>query len=47
MDVDMWEHTTTQLNVSHLHEMGYFIIPPESGELASGLVGAGRLPDST
>lgn len=45
MDVDMWEHEATQENISTLRSRGYFIIPPESGELASGLVGAGRLPE--
>jgi len=45
MDVDMWEHTMTQSNVNRLRESGYFVLQPESGELASGLSGAGRLPD--
>lgn len=45
MDVDMWEHDATQQNVSVLKNRGCFIIPPETGELASGLVGAGRLPE--
>lgn len=45
MDVDMWENEATQQNVSILKGRGIFIIPPESGELASGLVGAGRLPE--
>jgi phosphopantothenoylcysteine decarboxylase/phosphopantothenate--cysteine ligase len=45
MDVDMWENDATQKNVSLLRGRGYFILPPGSGELASGLVGAGRLPE--
>lgn len=45
MDVDMWEHPATQANIALLKERGHFIIPPESGELASGLTGAGRLPE--
>ncbi|MEW5797612.1 MAG: bifunctional phosphopantothenoylcysteine decarboxylase/phosphopantothenate--cysteine ligase CoaBC [Bacteroidota bacterium] len=45
MDVDMWENDATQQNVSILKGRGTFIIPPESGELASGLVGTGRLPE--
>lgn len=45
MDVDMWENEATQQNVSILKSRGYFIVPPESGELASGLVGTGRLPE--
>lgn len=45
MDVDMWENDATQQNIATLKNRGYFVIPPESGELASGLVGAGRLPE--
>ncbi|MBI4547963.1 MAG: bifunctional phosphopantothenoylcysteine decarboxylase/phosphopantothenate--cysteine ligase CoaBC [Ignavibacteriae bacterium] len=45
MDVDMWHHPATQENVVKLREMGCVIVPPETGELASGLTGEGRLPD--
>ncbi len=45
MDVDMWKHPATQSNVSKLKEMGVAVLPPEEGELASGLTGPGRLPD--
>jgi phosphopantothenoylcysteine decarboxylase/phosphopantothenate--cysteine ligase len=45
MDVDMYENTTTQANIGALREAGFFVIDPESGELASGLTGAGRLPE--
>ncbi len=45
MDVDMYQHTTTQNNLRLLRERGIHIIEPESGELASGLSGPGRLPD--
>ncbi len=45
MDVDMWQNDATQQNIATLKGRGYFIIPPESGELASGLVGMGRLPE--
>lgn len=45
MDLDMWEHPATQENVMTLRSRGCFIIPPEAGELASGLVGMGRLPE--
>lgn len=45
MDVDMWNNQATQDNLSTLQGRGYFIIPPGSGELASGLVGMGRLPE--
>lgn len=45
MDLDMWEHPATQDNLTTLRARGCFIILPESGELASGLVGMGRLPE--
>jgi phosphopantothenoylcysteine decarboxylase/phosphopantothenate--cysteine ligase len=43
MDLDMWNHPATQRNLARLKETGCFVIPPETGELASGLVGPGRL----
>ncbi len=45
MDADMWNHTATQQNVSLLRELGYTVLPPDQGELASGLIGPGRLPE--
>ncbi len=45
MDVDMYLHERTQRNISTLKESGCFIVPPETGELASGLSGPGRLPE--
>jgi phosphopantothenoylcysteine decarboxylase/phosphopantothenate--cysteine ligase len=45
MDVDMWQNETTQGNIDRLSQTGCHIIPPDSGELASGLTGAGRLPE--
>ncbi len=45
MDSDMWTNLTTQENVERLKELGYFLLPPEEGDLASGLVGPGRLPE--
>ncbi len=45
MDYDMWEHELTQANVRCLTDIGYRVLPPEEGELASGLVGKGRLPE--
>jgi len=45
MDVDMWRHPATQGNVRRLQECGHTLIPPGHGELASGLVGAGRLAE--
>jgi len=45
MDLDMWQHPATRENITTLHEMGYTVLPPEEGELASGLRGPGRLPE--
>jgi phosphopantothenoylcysteine decarboxylase/phosphopantothenate--cysteine ligase len=45
MDVDMLRHTATQENLTRLRELGYTVLPPEEGELASGLTGPGRLPE--
>jgi phosphopantothenoylcysteine decarboxylase/phosphopantothenate--cysteine ligase len=43
MDGGMYAHPATQANVARLHEFGYQIVEPESGMLASGMVGQGRL----
>lgn len=43
MNVRMWEHPATQVNVALLRERGATIVPPEAGELACGMQGAGRL----
>ncbi|MGE8293722.1 MAG: bifunctional phosphopantothenoylcysteine decarboxylase/phosphopantothenate--cysteine ligase CoaBC [Sphingobacterium sp.] len=45
MDLDMWKHPSTQSNIAKLGAYGNIIIPPEKGELASGLVGEGRLAE--
>jgi phosphopantothenoylcysteine decarboxylase/phosphopantothenate--cysteine ligase len=46
MDGDMWSHPATQGNVTRLTEaFGYTVVPPESGPLASGQSGVGRLAD--
>jgi len=45
MDLDMWKHPSTQRNISLLQEYGNKLIAPNSGELASGLVGQGRLAE--
>ncbi len=45
MDLDMWQHTATQNNLLKLQSYGNEIIPVEHGELASGLVGNGRLAE--
>ena len=45
MDLDMYAHITTQQNLRTLAERGVAIIEPEAGELASGLVGKGRMAE--
>ncbi|MFD2554043.1 bifunctional phosphopantothenoylcysteine decarboxylase/phosphopantothenate--cysteine ligase CoaBC [Sphingobacterium tabacisoli] len=45
MDLDMWKHPATQFNISRIQSYGNIIIPPGNGELASGLVGEGRLAE--
>ena len=45
MDLDMYAHGSTQDNLDVLKQRGNHIIYPESGELASGLVGEGRLAE--
>jgi phosphopantothenoylcysteine decarboxylase/phosphopantothenate--cysteine ligase len=45
MDLDMYKHPTTLANFKALHEFGNTIIPAESGELASGLSGEGRMAE--
>lgn len=45
MDRDMYQHLATQSNLERLRALGYTVLPAEHGELASGLVGQGRLPD--
>ncbi|KIC91978.1 bifunctional phosphopantothenoylcysteine decarboxylase/phosphopantothenate--cysteine ligase CoaBC [Flavihumibacter solisilvae] len=45
MDEDMWKHPATKRNLDTLQEAGNRIIPVEKGELASGLVGEGRMAE--
>ena len=45
MDHDMYIHPATQANLDILRSYGYHVIAPEHGELASGLIGMGRLPE--
>jgi phosphopantothenoylcysteine decarboxylase/phosphopantothenate--cysteine ligase len=44
-DVDMYENLTTKENLSKLESLGYYIVEAEEGELASGLIGNGRLAE--
>jgi phosphopantothenoylcysteine decarboxylase/phosphopantothenate--cysteine ligase len=45
MDLDMFQHPSTANNLSTVREYGNQVIQPEKGELASGLVGVGRMPE--
>lgn len=45
MDLDMYQHRSTKQNLETLSKYGNLIIPAESGELASGLVGEGRMAE--
>lgn len=45
MDLDMYRHPSTQRNLETLKSWGVEIIEPESGELASGLEGKGRMAE--
>lgn len=45
MDLDMFKHPSTQKNILELKERGHLFIDAESGELASGLVGKGRMAE--
>ena len=45
MDLDMYQHPTTQQNLMRLKGFGNHIIEPQSGFLASGLEGKGRMEE--
>lgn len=45
MDLDMWMHPATQDNINKLISFGNKIIPVGDGELASGLIGKGRMAE--
>lgn len=45
MDLDMYKHPSTRVNLKKLRQFGNVVIPPEKGELASGLVGLGRMAE--
>jgi len=47
MDGEMWAHAATQTNATRLRDdFGYALVPPESGALASGATGVGRLAET-
>lgn len=45
MDLDMYAHPSTKQNIEQAEDYGHIIIPAETGELASGLVGQGRMAE--
>ncbi|MBC7346643.1 MAG: bifunctional 4'-phosphopantothenoylcysteine decarboxylase/phosphopantothenoylcysteine synthetase, partial [Clostridia bacterium] len=44
MNANMYTHPVTQANLARLRELGYHVLEPESGFLACGARGPGRLP---
>jgi phosphopantothenoylcysteine decarboxylase/phosphopantothenate--cysteine ligase len=48
MNVNMWDHPATQANLEILRQRGVRVVEPGIGDLACGMVGAGRMaePDS-
>jgi phosphopantothenoylcysteine decarboxylase/phosphopantothenate--cysteine ligase len=45
MNANMWSHPATQANLETLRKRGHRIVEPESGLLACGMTGPGRLAD--
>ena len=45
MDLDMYRHPATQANLAKLQSFGNIMVEPAVGELASGLVGQGRMAE--
>src|SRR5215469_12044374 len=45
MNVNMWNHAATRANLSALRERGVRVVEPGTGELACGMVGAGRMAE--
>jgi phosphopantothenoylcysteine decarboxylase/phosphopantothenate--cysteine ligase len=46
MNVNMWNHVATQANLEILRKRGVRIVEPDSGYLACGMTGAGRLAEN-
>src|ERR1700722_306135 len=46
MNVNMWNHPATQANLETLRKRGVTIVEPDSGYLACGMTGAGRLAEN-
>lgn len=47
MDTNMYAHSVTQSNIEVLQERGVVIVGPAEGRMASGLIGRGRLVETT
>ncbi len=45
MNVRMWEHPTTKINIQKLKDFGYKLIGPEVGDMACGEYGEGKMSD--
>uniref|UniRef100_A0A7C4CA63 Coenzyme A biosynthesis bifunctional protein CoaBC n=1 Tax=candidate division WOR-3 bacterium TaxID=2052148 RepID=A0A7C4CA63_UNCW3 len=45
MNTNMWQHSSVQTNIRRLREQGYVFVTPESGELACGTHGPGRMAE--
>jgi len=45
MNVNMWEHPATKANLEILRQRGVRVVDPGTGELACGMVGAGRMAE--
>lgn len=45
MNMQMWEHPATQRNIKQIQEDGATLMTPESGQLACGETGQGRMAD--
>ncbi len=45
MNVNMWNHPATQANIEVLQQRGVRVIEPGAGDLACGMVGAGRMAE--
>jgi phosphopantothenoylcysteine decarboxylase / phosphopantothenate---cysteine ligase len=45
MNVNMWNHPATRMNLETLHRRGVRVIEPGTGELACGMIGAGRMAE--
>ena len=45
MNVNMWNHAATQANLEMLRQRGVRVIEPGTGELACGMIGAGRMAE--